>query len=558
MKDVTGKPKKVNLGQWFKKNSHHKIESKFGRKWYIALILLLMVYYYIYLPALNYAVIEFWMFIGIAALGVLLIEFMHDSQKFKVNESDFKNFKLPLKYKIILTPFILALVIGLAAQLIFSPIFMANKYAKMIDIKEASFEKEFPETDVTQIPLMDRDTSERLGNRKLGSLTNVVSQFEVASDYTQINISGKPYRVTPLEYAGFFKWVNNFQKGIPHYLQVDTVTGEVEVKTPSQPIKYSNADKFNRNIRRHLRFNYPFSIFSQPAFEVDDQGNPYYIATTFTRNFFIKEPEANGVVTVNAMTGETKKYSLKDAPKWIDRIHNSDLILHQITMNGLYKNGFWNSLFSKTGVTEPTEGYNYLPMNDDLYLYTGITSVSADESNIGFVLVNLRTKEAKQYTVDAAEEFSAMKSAEGSVQETEYTATFPLLINIKGKPMYILTLKDNSGLIRKYALVDVANYSKVYVENNVQKLMAAYAQDNAMELGESFKDENIVDVNGTIEEIQAVVVDGQTVYYFMLSGNIYQAPIKLHQQLPFVKSGQEIQLKATKEGKVTEIVKIGE
>ncbi len=554
MKDVTQKHAKKDANNI----NVSKIGQLFGRRLYIVLILFLMIYYYINLPALNYAVIEFWIFVGLAAIGIIVIEFIHDSAQFIKDENQVKSFKLSAKYKWLIIPFIIVIIIGVLSQFIFSPVLMAPKFAEMIHIKEANFDKDFPETDLTQIPLIDRDTAERLGNRKLGSLTNLVSQFEVAPDYTQINISSKPYRVTPLEYAGFFKWLNNFQKGIPHYLQVDTVTGDVTVKTPNKPIKYSNADKFNRNIMRHLRFNYPFSIFSQPAFEVDDQGNPYYVATTFTRNFFIKEPEANGVVIVNAMTGETQQYSLNEAPSWIDRIHNSDLILHQIRMNGLYKNGFWNSLFSKSGVTEPTEGYNYLPINDDLYLYTGITSVSADESNIGFVLVNLRTKEAKQYTVDAAEEFSAMRSAEGSVQETEYTATFPLLINIKGRPMYILTLKDNSGLIRKYALVDVSNYSKVYVENNIKNLMTSYATDNAINIDDSFDDKNIVEHKGVIEEIQAVVVDGQTVYYFRMSGQIYQASIKIHEQLPFIKQGDQLQFKATKEGNVTQIIKIGE
>lgn len=560
MKDITPKENQwQNFTDWFKKFKKKKGKSvSHPRRLYILLMLAAAIYYYIYLPALNYAVMEFWIFLGLIVIGILIIEFLHDGVNFlsEDKESGAKSthlIKKSLKYKLLIYPWFLVALVGFISWGIFSPLFIADKYANMIKVENADFKKDFPQTDLASVPLIDRDTAMRLGNRRLGALTDLVSQFEVADDYTQINIKSKPVRVTPLQYAGFFKWVNNFSKGIPNYLEVDTVTGEVALKTPKAPIKYSYADKFNRNIMRHLRFNYPFTLFEAPSFEVDDEGNPFYVATTYKRNFFLREPEVSGVITVNAMTGETHHYSLKDSPTWIDRVYSADLVLHQLKMRGLYVNGFWNAQLAKTGVTEPTEGYNYIPLGDDLYLYTGITSVSADESNIGFVLVNLRTKAAKLYPIDAAEEFSAMKSAEGSVQETEYTATFPLLVNLNGRPMYVLTLKDNSGLIRKYALVDVQNYQKVYVEDSVNKLIAAYAQDYDVASESLETEEDLQAFSGQIDRIQAVVVDGNTVYYFMMGGQVYQADIGLNKNLPFVEAGQTISFKANPQGIVREL-----
>lgn len=550
MKDVT------NSAQT--KDKKTKKPSGRVRLLYIMLFIIMAIYYYVTLPAFHYAAIDFWFFILIFLAGVLVIEVLADSSSFisELKSGDVKNINwrsVPKKYLAIILPLPVLWVIAMVGNLIFSPFFFAESYANMIQIEQADFETEFPETDLNQITLIDRDTATRLGNRHLGALTNLVSQFEAADDYTQINIESYPYRVTPLEYAGFFKWLNNFREGIPHYFKVDNVTGTVTVETPEQPIKYSYSDKFGRDVMRKLRFSNPFTLFESPNFEVDDEGNPYYIATTYTRNFFLREPEANGLITLNAMTGETTKYSLDEIPEWVDRVHSADLILHQLEMNGKFQGGFWNSIFSKVGVTEPTAGYNYLPINDDLYLYTGITSVVSDESNIGFVLVNMRTKDTKFYPLNAAEEFSAMQSAEGSVQETGYVATFPLLISIEGRPMYILSLKDSSGLIKEYALVDVQNYQKVYIESSVERLMLSYAEDNPINIEEIETEEALETIQGQIEEIQAVVVDGNTIYYFMLDGHVYRANINLNEALPFIEAGQDVEFITTEDGVVREI-----
>ncbi|MGF3115172.1 hypothetical protein [Facklamia sp. P12937] len=516
---------------------------------YVLLALAIFVYYYLTLPPIHYASYQSWFFLLLIVAGVFAIELIKDSNQWfkqiKNNPNqvtEIKFGKLPKKYRLFYWPVVIVLLVGLIGKFVFSPFFMAKDYGQMISPVNKDFETTFPEVNIDNVPLVDRDTAVRLGDRYLGALTELVSQFEVSDEYTQINIEAEPYRVTPLKYAGLFKWLNNFSEGIPHYLQVDNVTGKVEVKTPEKPIRYSYSDHFGRNISRHLRFNYPFSIFESPDFEIDDEGNPYYIATSYGRNFFLNEPEPNGLIIVNAMTGEHQKYSMDEIPSWVDRVYSADLIMHQLDQNGKYKNGFWNSVFAKEGVTETSKGYNYLPMNDDIYLYTGITSVVSDESNIGFVLVNLRTKEATMYNLSAAEEFSAMASAEGSVQEKGYIATFPLLINLQGNPMYILTLKDSSGLIKNYSLVDVQDYQKVYIASNMTQLIQKYGEDNPVVL-EAINEDTLEKVTGKVEKIQAVIKEGETFYYFMLDGNVYQVPAKLNDYLPFVEEGQTITLK---------------
>lgn len=516
---------------------------------YLLLFMLLFIYYYVVLPPLHYASVQTWIFLLLIIGGILLIEILKDSGQFvqKMKQTppssfSLKGYRLPNKYRWVLRALIAVIAIGMIGNLIFSPFFMAKKYGQMIEPVTEDFQSTFPEVNMDQVPLVDRDTAVRLGNRQLGALPKLVSQFEVSEEYTQININAEPYRVTPLKYAGLFKWLNNFSEGIPNYLQVNNVTGQVEVKTPEKPIKYSYSDHLDRNILRHLRFNYPFSIFDRPDFEVDDQGIPYYIATTYKRNFFLNEPEPDGLIIVNAMSGEHKRYAIDQVPNWVDRVYPADLIMHQLDMNGKYRQGFWNALFAKEGVTETSDGYNYLPMKDDLYLYTGITSVVSDESNIGFVLVNLRTKEATMYSLSAAEEFSAMESAEGSVQEKGYKATFPLLINLQGKPMYILTLKDSSGLIKTYSLVDVQDYQKVYTANNMAQLIKVYGEDHPV-VAEQLDEAKLEKIEGTIQSIQAVVRDGQTYYYLLINEEVYQVPVSFNSYLPFVEPGQTIVLK---------------
>ena len=139
-----------------------------------------------------------------------------------------------------------------------------------------------------------------------------MSQYVAADTYTQLTIDGKPYRVTPLEYADPIKWFNNQAKGIGEYIKVDMVTGNADLVDLKTPIKYSDSEYFNRDVKRHLRLKYPTKIFKTPSFEVDDEGNPFYVATVYQKQFGLAVPRPVSVIILDATNGETKEYSLAD------------------------------------------------------------------------------------------------------------------------------------------------------------------------------------------------------------------------------------------------------
>ena len=426
------------------------------------------------------------------------------------------------------------------------PIFRADDYSQLIQVEEKSFEEDYPEIDLNQIPLMDRDTAQRLGDRQLGSMNELVSQFVTSDSYTQISIQDEPYRVTPLEYASFIRWFNNRDTGIPAYLLVNMVSGEVEVVNVEEGMKYTDSEYFLRNVNLQLYLKYPTTLFREPSFEVDDEGHPHYVATTYKNIFAFRQLEPDGVIVLDAVTGETEKYALSETPNWIDRVYASDIIIDQLDMTGLYNDGYLNSIFGQQGVRVTTDGYNYLSIGDDIFLYTGVTSVNSDASNIGFYLVNLRTKEGEYYPATSADEFSAMASAEGEVQHTRYTSTFPLLITIEGRPYYISSLKDESGLVRSYALVDAQDYQDVTISNTMDELVMSVTggetteSDESDEVEEVTTEEELLDITGTVENIEQAVVAGDTIYYFMIDGSVFKANIHLHDNLPFVEPGDEI------------------
>lgn len=517
---------------------------------YGLLIVAILGLFYYFLPPLTIQSPAFRVFLALIFAAVFFIEFTFDmaANKRTVNR---------VKYILISLPIVFAGIV-FVIQFFNSPFFRATDYAELIEIEEKDFESDFFELNPSQIPMLDRDTAERLGDRRIGSLTDLVSQFLPANTYTQINIDNEPFRVTPLEYAGFIQWFNNRSEGIPHYLKVDMVSGEVTVEDLEDNIKYSHSERFNRNVHRHLRFRYPTLIFRDPSFEVDDEGHPYYVATTYENRFLFTQQEPNGVIILDATNGDTVAYDLDEMPSWMDRIYSADLILSQLNYRGHYSSGYWNSVFQRRGVTETTDGYNYIPMADDVYLYTGVTSVNRDTSNIGFYLVNLRTKEAEYYPVTSADEFSAMQSAEGSLQQMRFNSTFPLLVSINQRPFYISSLKDDSGLVRSYALVDAQDYQRVItgetVEGLIHQLNGTLPTDDPVEIDEIDSEEALAFISGEVDQIAQAVVEGDTIYYFMIDGSIYKADLSLSDELPFVNEGALIEGEVNEEREFRSII----
>ena len=517
---------------------------------YITLVIASFIMFYVYTPALNIHSQQFRFLLLILSALIISIEITLDGQYFYTRK---------LKYGVLALPVLVVIGIGVG-NLVNGVMFRATDYASLIEVEEKNFQEDFPAMDESSIPMMDRDTAQRLGGRRIGSISELVSQFVPAETYTQINIDNDPYRVTPLEYASFIRWFTNRSEGIPHYLKVDMVSGAVEVEDLDENIKYSESEYLNRNVKRHLRFNHPTKLFEDPSFEVDDEGHPYYIATTYENVFWFKQLEPTGLIVLDAVTGETEEYDLDSMPEWADRVYSANLIMQQLNYRGQYSAGFFNAHFGQRGVTETTDGYNYIPMNNDIYLYTGVTSVNNDASNIGFYLVNMRTKAADYYPVTSANEVSAMDSAEGSLQQMRFQSTFPLLISLNDRPYYISSLKDDSGLVRSYALVDAQDYQKVITSDTVDGLITQLNgqtitdSDDAEEDIVEVVEENVIEVSGQVENISQAVVSGNTIYYFMIDGSIYKADIELHDGLPFVEEGQVVEGEANEKNEFKVII----
>ena len=496
-----------------------------------------LVFFYFALPALNLQDPNFYIFLitmalfycalEIAGRGLLKItpELEHNNpplEVIKILVTDvIKQITIPAIVVIALVAFLLG------GQFISSPFFRAASYKSLLEVSSGDFAVEVTEIQLSsQIPMLDTDSAQRLGERKMGELADMVSQFEVARDYTQINYKGKPVRTTSLQYGDMIKWFNNRHDGFPVYFIVDMVTQNVEtvwvsdVVEGATGIKYAPAEYLSRDLTRHLRFNYPTFMFDVPNFEIDDDGVPYWVCPRIVRRIgLFGGKDIRGAVLVNAVTGECEYF--ENPPVWVDRVYSADLIIQQYNYFGMYQNGFINSMFGQRGVTVTTSGYNYIAINDDVYMYTGITSAGSDQSNIGFILTNQRTKATSFYSIAGATENSAMGSAEGAVQHLNYKSTFPLLLNISSQPTYFSALKDSAGLVKMYSMVNVEQYQIVATGQTVEECDTNYRDQLARNNLADLPIFNTTEVSGIIAEIRSAVINGDTHYYIRLENTEY-------------------------------------
>lgn len=480
----------------------------------ILAILLAGIYYYITLPAINIHATGFWTFI----MTLILVVIVYYVFRKKIALTEIKQSK-PVKF--LLGILIMVAIVYFGGTILSSPIVNASKYQKLLNVENGEFTTDIQEVDYKQIPLLDKASASLLGNRKMGSMIDMASQFEVDEIYSQINYNDKPVRVSPLKYASVIKWLTNQSEGIPAYIMIDMATQTTELVKLEQGIKYSTSEYFNRYIYRHLRFNYPTYIFDELSFEIDEEGTPYWVCPVKKFNIGLFGGATIGrVVLCNAITGETIDYAIEDVPEWIDRAYTPELLIQLYDYYGTLKHGFINSVLAQKDCLVTTDGYNYLAIDDDVWVYTGVTSVSGDESNVGFVLMNSRTMETKFYKVEGATEFSAMESAEGQVQNLKYEATFPLLLNISGEPTYFIALKDDAGLVKKYAMVNVQKYQVVGIGDTVSECEEEY-QELLLKEGIQVVEDNreIEKITGVITKIAQGVVEGNSHYYIMVENS---------------------------------------
>lgn len=501
--------------------------------------------YYVMLPPLNIFSTEFWIFLIMVLffyglpLGVVS-GFSGVSGGRAKKSSPFKVSKV---FLVIAAVPVAVLVLG---GIFSSTFFNAQKYASVIQVQEADFAKDMPEADVvTNISLMDTESASILGNRELGALSDVVSQYDLSPDYNQINYRGMPKKVANLEYVDFFRWLNNSSAGVPGYVMVDPVNNDADYIKFEKPMIYVDSAFFEEDLMRKLRFSYPTKIFSTVNFEIDDEGNPYYIVSCVKpRVGLFGAMDVNEVIIFNPCDGNSEIYALDESPAWIDNVFDGSLACEKFDWYGILSGGYWNSVFGKRDCKQTTHGYGYIVREDDVWYYTGVTSVTSDESNIGFIISNARTGEYKYYPVIGAEEYSAMGAAQGEVQEKRYTASFPSLINVEGEATYIMVLKDENGLVKLHALVNVENYSIVATGDTQTAAKQAYLQELAKRgviQEEELPTPEAKTAELTVRTVRLATVGGETVVYITAEdGIVYRGSLTDDESLILVTEGMTL------------------
>lgn len=463
------------------------------------------------------------------------------------------------EFRFSIVPYILPItltVIIIGAGIIGSTMFNATSYAKILKVNDSDFTADLSESvETDSIALMDTASARMLGDREIGALSDVVSQFDVSNDYIQIDYNGKPVKVSALEYAGFFKWMNN-KEGVKGYVTVDPVSMSASFEK-SEGMKYIPSAYFLEDAKRHIWLEYPTLMTENLHFEIDESGKPYYVASIVDKTISLFGGKTvSGCIVLDPVSGETVRYDVADIPRWIDVVFYGDLICEQYNWYGMYQNGYMNSLFAKKGCKQvttysseddssdetPVSDYGYVAKDGDIWIYTGVTSVNGDSSNIGFLLANERTGESRYYAIAGADEKSAMAAAEGEVQEKGYQASFPSLINVEGNPTYIMVLKDSGGLVKLYAAVNVEQYNIVTTAATQAECIAKYKAMLGISEVQTPTDE-AKNVTVTIASVKYIDIDGNTYIYLIdTENNIFKAKASEHENMLLLEAGDIVEL----------------
>ncbi len=519
-------------------------------------LLVAAIGFYFILPAINPRSQEFWIYLTILTIlwGVVYAILTAVTGPTVITKKSPKGFLSLGGVKWVALVAAIPVAVLIVGNIISSTFLNAEAYSNIIEVPEAVFEEDMPETDtVTNIALMDSSSATMIGNRTLGALSDVVSQFQVGAHYSQINYGGVPAKVANLEYVDFFKWLNNKDTGIPGYVKVDPVNSDAEYIKFASPMKYVDSAYFGEDLRRKLRFSYPTKIFDEITFEMDDNNNPYYIVSCLAPKIgLFGAMDVNEVIIFNPVDGTSEIYSVSETPPWVDNVFTGYLATQKYDWYGMLKNGFWNSVIGNKDCKVTTDDFGYIIIGDDVWYFTGVTSVSADESNIGFIISNARTGEYKFYPVIGAEEYSAMQAAEGEVQEKGYVASFPSLINVSGEATYIMVLKDSGGIVKLCALVNVENYSIVATGANQTEAKQEYVKllrSNGIIGEEDIPEPDVTDTRSadiTVSDIRTVSVNGTSVIYITdENGVLYKQSVAADESVMLIGVGDKLTVKYT-------------
>ena len=218
-----------------------------------------LIYFYVALPPLNLQSGDFYVFIAILCAVYVLCALVTSGMDVMQNGVSPRDYIRFIKSRCLPVGilFLALIIVAVVGGLISLPIFRAGAYRDLLTVEDGKFTQDISQISFDKIPTLDEASAEYLGDRQMGTLSDMVSQFEYSFDSTQINYQGRPVRVAPIAYADLIKWFTNRGEGLPAYVIVDMVTQEATVVRLEQGMKYSFSEPLNRNIERHLRFHYP-------------------------------------------------------------------------------------------------------------------------------------------------------------------------------------------------------------------------------------------------------------------------------------------------------------
>ena len=532
------------------------------------------VAYYIMIPALNFKSPDFYTFfiLLIAVFTGSFYLFIGAGKKVERKEYFKKRSIVPI---IMIAVLVVVMVVG---WLVGSTFFRAKSYSNLVTVQESDFSEDFKDIKYDEVPRLDATTSKVLADQQLGSLSEYKSQYVVSSVSTQINYQGTPVRVAYLEYADVFKWFNNTKNGLPAYMLIDLVSQKVTavncIEKFGEGIKYSPTELFNEKLVRHLRFQFPTAILDAPNFEINDDGYPYWITPVLDKTIgLFGGTDVKGAIITDALTGESNYYNIEtirtdSTLNWIDVVYNQNLLVEQYNYHGKLSNGFWNSIIFQNDVNIASQGNGVIAMDDDVWVYTGVTSSEADASNFGFILCNQRTKELRYYQKGGAMESSAQESAADAVQNYGYRAIFPILLDIEGQPTYFMSLYGDSYTVKGYALVNLDDKTIVgtglldteksdvnALNAAVENYIAALKDKNKVDINANADDYKVTDdntsvtdtvnddaktVTGVVTDVKTAVNNGNTVYYLQIENKYYYISVNECMNVLLVNAGDTV------------------
>ncbi len=441
---------------------------------------------------------------------------------------------------LILAPIVIFVVSNMLATPLFTWGMLKNQIGK---IEERQFDKDFEKFDLNEAPVISEGLAMRLAEKKLGERPELVSQVKVTTPTIQL-YKNKLVWVVPLEHSGLFKWMSNMQ-GTPGYIIVSATDQKDVTFVGNHQIKYQKEAYLHQDLKRKAQYKDLFSGLIDYSFELNEEGIPHWVITTYKNKFMFNIPEATGAIIVNATTGETQKYSIKNLPEWVDRIQPEQFIMHQINNNGKYINGILN--FSQKNMYKTSPKSSIIYNNGRCYLFTGITSVSNDDGAIAFYLVDMKTKQTYKYMMSGATENAAAMSAEGKVQNLGYKASSPILVNVDSHPTYFMTLRDKEGLIKQYAFVNVEDYTTVGNGETKEDALNSYRKNmrSTSNVNVEVLDEKLKTIEGTIKRIASENINNNLVYKFILNevpDKVFEVNAKKSEYLALTQVGDKVKI----------------